>query len=536
MATKNVAVGISPNRSATPVQRENTAGSKDKEKFAASVAAAGDGSEARPVNAIADSTRMPQPLKLVAPRGVAHARAVTQPKTAHVPVIAPTGQIKDHKSWLFVNIMAADNNLTKYMLGNLDDQERVGSDLNTHVVAYIDVGHEPNPMDHTWHGARSYYINKDDTPNEIKSELIEDYGDDVDMSDPETLRVFIADAIRKYPATNIALVLNDHGGGFTGAMADDTDGGFMTTPQLARAIAGAEVDTGKKISILIFDACLEGEAEVAYENRNNAEIMLASEETINGPGLPYSAILGRAIAEAISRTQKALEQPDEAKINVGPRDFAKTVVDITREHQNDLPTFAALDLAEFDTLPPKINALAEAIKNASDQVSLRQKLYDQVARLAAKIFQVVGPGTGESQANAREGVRQAIKESENYGGGYTPYRDIRDLRDLCEHLKQSKDPKVKHAAVDLIAEVDSLVIANESSASKHPHSHGLSIYAPILKSDKIGEGYDDLAFAKDTEWSKALLSLKTTGTPAEPGTPARVWPDGSPKKDRPQAK
>jgi len=192
-----------------------------------------------------------------------------------------------HKKWLFMNYIAADCNLKEFQEANVTNQQLVGSDKNTHIVDMIDVGPEPNPMGGTWSGAKTFYVTKGSDDSKITSPVIEDHGNHVDMSNPATLTKFIVDTVKKFPADNVALILNDHGGGFTGAMADDSDGGFMSTPQLKQAIADAEKQTGKKLDIVGFDACLMAETEVAHALKDNAKILLASEESEGGPGWTY---------------------------------------------------------------------------------------------------------------------------------------------------------------------------------------------------------------------------------------------------------
>ena len=326
--------------------------------------------------------------------------------------------------------------------------------------------------------------------------MIAEYGDHLDMSNPKTLRDFIVDAVKKFPADNVARILNDHGGGFTGAMSDDSDGHFMSTPALAGAIAEAQKITGKKIAIIGFDACLEGEAEVAYENRANADYFLGSEESEGGTGWTYDSMLsGKPLTEAISRVQLSLSE----KINVGPKEFCKIVVDVCREHQEDISTFSALDLSQLDGAVSKIDGLSAAIKQTKD----------------------------------KDAVRKAVRNAEHFGGGYLPYRDIHDLQDLAEQLQQqSPDAKVKAAAAAVIAQLPKAVIANENSPSEHPHSHGLSIYMPIPSSDTVGYNYRSLAFAKNTKWVEAILALKSAAgsTGDDPASAPAVWPDGHPKR------
>ncbi len=433
------------------------------------------------------------------PKDKVDIRKKDQPEGA--PPEEGSGAIKPHKKWLFLNYVAADCNLTEYQLKNLDQQELVGSDENTHIVAYVDVGPKPAPLKAkdgngvepgSWSGCRTYYITKDDELNKLNSEVIEEHGNHVDMSNPETLKKFVVDAIRKFPADHVALILNDHGGGFTGAMADDTDGNFMSVPGIAKALREAQQETGKKIDIIGFDACLMAEGEVAYELKDVADIMLASEESEGGPGWTYDSMLGgKTITEAISRTQKNLFK----KINVSPYEFAKVVVEVNEEHNNDISTFSATDLSKMNLVKDKADALAKAIIDTKD----------------------------------KEAIKGAIRDAENYGGGWAPYRDIHDLHHLARNIiKRTNDPKVKKAAEEVKKAVEEAVFANEVNPAQHPESRGLSIYAPTT--GKMEKDYMDLQFVKDTHWDEALESLGVKYDPNKKGP--KVWPDGSPRKQK----
>ena len=109
--------------------------------------------------------------------------------------------IKPHKKWLFMNYIAADCNLTDFQLANIDQQEKVGSDENTHVVAYVDVGNQKNCMG-DWQDCRTYYVTKDDQDGKLNSEVIQEFGK-TDMSDYKTLTKFVVDAMGKFPADHV---------------------------------------------------------------------------------------------------------------------------------------------------------------------------------------------------------------------------------------------------------------------------------------------------------------------------------------------
>lgn len=398
--------------------------------------------------------------------------------------------VKPHKKWLFMNYIAADCNLTDFQLRNIDQQERVGSDDNTHVVAYVDVGNQKNIMG-DWKDCRTYYVTKDDTPDKLNSELIEEHGA-TNMADPATLTKFVVDAMGKFPADHVCLVLNDHGGGFTGAMSDDgAHAGAMSMPDMHKAISDAEKITGKKIDIIGFDACLMGETEVAYELKDDANILMASEETENGPGWAYHTMLsGSNMAKAIETVQ----QSSLYKIDVGPEEFAKIVIDVNKENNGDIPTFSITDLTKMDEFKDALNSLAGTIRESDD----------------------------------KDSVKQAIKGAEYYGQGWSPYGDIRDVGHMCDNIiANAKDPKLVSSAKNVKASLAKTVMYNQVNDSQHPHSQGLSVYAPTNKPNDLGYNYENLQFAKDTQWDEMLKELGIGAPKGESPSIPDVWPDGS---------
>jgi len=409
--------------------------------------------------------------------------------------IGGTPEQQPKAKWLVMNYIAADCNLEEFQMRNIDNMENVGSDPTTHILTQVDRGANPSQIDGGWADCRRYYVTQDSVPDQLGSKMLQDMGK-VDMANPQTLTDFIVWGVQSYPADHVALILNDHGGGFTGAMADDGSGGFINVPDLAKAIADAEKITGKKIDIIGFDACLMAETEIAHELKDKANILLASEESEGGPGWTYDSMLGgKTMGEA-------LEQMRLMKLDATPEQFAKIVVDVNKNHNRDIPTFSAVDLTKMDGLTSATNTLAEAIIASGDKAA----------------------------------IKTAIKSSEAYGSGYTPYKDLRDEYDMAEKMIKStgiSDKNVKKAAQAVIDSIKSVIIANENNPSSHPNSHGVSIYAPTTAgASGPGYGYKNLDFAKKTKWDEAIASLGKSDVSAmdqqkmEPEVPA-VWPDGS---------
>jgi len=380
-----------------------------------------------------------------------------------------------HKQWLFLNYIAADCDLTPYQMGNIDDQERAGSDESTHIVALIDVGPDLNPMDQSWSGARTYYVTHDETQGKINSPVIADHGKNVNMVDPKTLTNFIVDNVKKFPADHVALVLNDHGAGFKGAMSDVHDGrGQFSMPQIRMALEEAEKVTGKKIDVLGFDACLMADTQAAYEFKDCASYLLASEETEGGTGWTYAPMLTNVMTDAIKSLQLDIR---DSKINVSPEIFARNVVAECEKHQADIPTFSATDLSKMGDLGKSIDSLARSVIDTKEK--------DQ--------------------------VRAAIVNAENYAGGWSVYRDMHDLHHLADLIDNGvTDPKVKAAAQGVKDALGKAVIANEASVEEHPNSKGLHIYAPTVSSSDYLTmfGYRGLQLSKDTMWDEMIVDLE----------------------------
>ncbi|MBR0518423.1 hypothetical protein IJJ97_01385, partial [bacterium] len=299
------------------------------------------------------------------------------------------------KSWLFLVYIAGDNDDIIYnQLENLDSLETVGSDENTHIVAYIDIGDPTNKNGWNnskwsnsinWKGARGYYIKKDDKLNSINSKLIKDYGD-VDSGSKDFLSTCLKEAMTKYPADNVCLVLNNHGGGYYGLLIDDSAGSIMTNVDVKEAIKEAEEQTKTKINILGFDACVMAELEPCYEYKDVIDYIIGSEELTSSIGWHYEEILtsSNESTKTICSNSKFGILPKATKIlqnrykeyskenelkdvyskissEITPKQFAEIIFDIQKEYPEEVSTFAIIDSSKLEDLKNNIDNFAKAV-------------------------------------------------------------------------------------------------------------------------------------------------------------------------------
>jgi hypothetical protein len=98
--------------------------------------------------------------------------------------------------------------------------------------------------------------------------------------------------------------------------------------------------------LLGFDACLMGMAEVAYEIRQHAGIMVASEKGIPLAGWPYHTILADLVAS-----------PAMSAAQLG----SATVTRYYQSYSNS-EILSAVDLTDMNELAAKVDALAQALR------------------------------------------------------------------------------------------------------------------------------------------------------------------------------
>lgn len=190
-----------------------------------------------------------------------------------------------------------------------------------------------------WKGNPVYNIQMDKTPeiNTIPTEIIEGK----DSSKPEDLSAFIADNMQKYNSAKNVFYISGHGLAYKGVAG-------ISMNDLKKALDKACVKIGKKLDIIIFDACFMQNLETMNEIKNYAKIAVASEETVPGSGFPIHEMLDASV-----RGEMIPENMGE-KIIEG--------VGLGWEI-NDISTVSAVNLEKLDQLTCKLDILGIALSS-----------------------------------------------------------------------------------------------------------------------------------------------------------------------------
>ncbi len=113
---------------------------------------------------------------------------------------------------------------------------------------------------------------------------------EVDTGDPETLVNFVKWAVDNNHAIHYALIIWSHGKGWKGVAEDDTNIDDLNMSELHKALSEIDSYMSRKLDVIIFNACMMGNFEVAYEIQRDANIMVASPEPMSVRVWPFTNI------------------------------------------------------------------------------------------------------------------------------------------------------------------------------------------------------------------------------------------------------
>ncbi len=223
------------------------------------------------------------------------------------------------------------NNGTSYIVQDVQDMEKVGSQQDLNIIAMVSrFGGGGN--------ARYYHVEyfPNENPNQLSSPELQNLGTK-DMSDPQTLKNFLNYCKANYPADHYQLVIDDHGAGWPGSCSDDLAGagGLLTLPETREAIATSDI---QHVDVLTWHACLMSMAEVGYELRTVCDYMTSCQFT-----MPMENILGADLWLGWLNNNKT----------AGGEDYAHKVVEsvITRAQFKQKTTqYAMIKMSEMQNL------------------------------------------------------------------------------------------------------------------------------------------------------------------------------------------
>ncbi|HEU0291536.1 MAG TPA: clostripain-related cysteine peptidase [Anaerolineales bacterium] len=350
--------------------------------------------------------------------------------------------------WTVIVYSAADDEvLEENMWFDVNEMELVGSNPQLNIVVQIDRYGGAFTGDGDWSDTRRYLITQDTDLNHIASPVLESLGE-LDTGDPQTLIDFVTWAVENYPAKKYALIMSDHGGGWTGGFSDMTTASYsdLTIPEIADSLEQVLQNTGlDKFEMLGFDACLMGQIEVFASLYPYSNYMIASEEVVPSYGWSYAAWLGDLAqnpavdGSAISQSIVSTYVIDETLFTVA----RSSADEISQEEATT--TLSAVESARIPDVVGAMNGFITTI------TSLDQELVAEARTYTRNYFSPFGEDVSPS------------------------YIDLGNFSEVMTTL--TDDPDTQQAAIQLQTAISSAVVAEKHGPSMSG-SNGIAFHFP----------------------------------------------------------
>lgn len=286
-----------------------------------------------------------------------------------------------------------------------------------------------------------------------------------DSSDYRVLQSFIKWSYATYPSQLKLLDIDSHGGAFLGITRDDSSGKVMSLPNLAKALKSS----AGKVDLLTFDACLMGSAEVLYEIKDVADVIVGSQDSTLGTGLLYTKALPGIISNA--------KNVDE---------IGRNIVLASDRQGNDF-----LRRPNRKGKVPNVFTLSaykgSAIKSFVSELNSLSKL------LISKI-----PTQKQAISQAINGSKPMNVDADDLGGQ-------RDLYEVLSRLNTIiTDSQVKASVVKTRNALNkAILISRTHNSEKHAQGMAINISASSVTSDD----YKNTAFAKENSWDELIVAI-----------------------------
>lgn len=311
--------------------------------------------------------------------------------------------------------------------------------------------------------------------------------DETDTGSPITLYNFISFCLEEYPAEHYLVVLSGHAGGTERdyLLKDESSARSLTFNELKQVFKRVKKDRGGKlIDIVGMDNCLMSMAEICYELRGLAEVVVGCESFSPTSGWPYRQILERLCKDFVDPGQTKRHPVTEA---------AKVIVE---EYVNYYSTYwmAGLSVTQSALNLKKVEGL--------------QREIDKLALLMEKELLSEGENkTAERTAPKRRRFESSLLlahwEAQSYNG--EQFVDIYDFCDCLESRVESKAVAGQCRKLKKFVESEFVLKACYSGAI-YQYSYGVSMYFPWAQ---IAPSYFNLDFINDAKGKGWGSFLKT---------------------------
>jgi alpha-tubulin suppressor-like RCC1 family protein len=265
--------------------------------------------------------------------------------------------------WTYMLYLAGDNDLSPFLDNISRALEKLPSSPALNVVIFFD-GQEAND---------TYVWSTGD--GELHRHRLEET--DNSSGNPGTLTNFIEWARENFPAQHYYLSIANHGRATSGIGWDLQNGAASSQPdgldpvELRAAIAAGTRQGAWKFDVIHFDACLMALYEMAYQIKDFANYMIASQNLTAAfyPYDDYARVViddpGIAPAALAKRIAEIYFNHDYMRLNAQPR-----TISVLNLGQIDSVTGALSSLVDAAVAPGRMEAIGQQVASARNEVQV----------------------------------------------------------------------------------------------------------------------------------------------------------------------
>lgn len=400
------------------------------------------------------------------------------------------GGRKDPKLWTIAVFMVGEPEILFSMRRDLIELQSVGSSDDVDVVV---------AQQETAGSKTKFFLIPQGAENRPSKPQRE--GDPTDGPLEERLDKFLQFVLQEHPAKHYLLVLWGHASGLGFGQLEPRSGKDLATlDELGKSLEKFRREReGKKLDILGFCACALSKVEFALELRDEVDFLVSSQIGISTlMTWPFDEILERVVSSP----------------TVAPASLASQIVRCFEDSYEPPPVaLTALNLEEVGSLTKTVNAISEAILNATAGLKLDELsqdalngLLDPDSALSAAAFKKLPAGQQAGFLNYLSVFNAFTLALDAF-----PYEheELVDFFDFCRKLAQQTtlDTVVRVAARKVTDRgPHPFVFQNARSGPKLGALNGLSIIAPDFNNKdwattwEPGPGEKQAWFWGQTRW------------------------------------
>ena len=309
--------------------------------------------------------------------------------------------------------------------------------------------------------------------------------DDTDTGSPITLYNFISFCLQEYPADHYLVVLSGHAGGTERdyLLRDESSARSLTFNELKNVFQRVKEDrNGKRIDIVGMDNCLMSMAEICYELRGLAEIVVGCESFTPASGWPYREVLERLARDCVSPKLAPQQSVAEAAARAIVREYVNYYANYWIAGLS--VTQSALNVCKAEKLREEIDKLAQLMEQ---QLIEERRASDSDG--AARLF--------------HDELLLAHWEAQSYNG-----EQYVDLFDFCDRLETRLPDGAVAGQCRVVKDFlsNDFVLTSCYSGAAYQYSYGVSLYFPW---SHVAPSYWNLDFVKNSDGRGWGSFLKT---------------------------